>query len=288
MTSFVKGMTFTMGGKEYEVLSAGGSDPSSSLVYAPAEDASLKNSHSLRIWKAESRLARGDIMISGYPESEGGTVCLPDAIDPLAQISELKRRIQEIEDRRVTLYRAYDPSAQILLKDNLVRPNKVFDIWAFANTTKARPIQYVKLRGLLLALSSAQGGLEHFLFNISDQLSPTCRIEGDSLNSEGKIRVNLSPEMRTIQGNPPSIISANMDGKVELTMELRLACQFLTGQMIIHANILQAAYIRAINAPGMKTATLAFPEIGEHMIAIEGISVDIYTDADNPRKCVIQ
>lgn len=277
-----------MAGKEYEVLSAGSSDPSSCLVYAPAEATDADNSHSLRIWKAESRLARGDIMISSYPATDRINPCLPGTLDPLAQIAQLKKHIQEMEDRRVTLLRANDPASQILLHDNMIRPNKVFEIWAYAEPRQAQQIQNVKLRRLLLALSGTHCRLEHFLFDISDQISPTCRIAGDSLTTEGKIRINLSPEMRTIQGKRPGIIPANMDGKIELTMELRLSCQYLTGQMIVHANILQAAYIRAINAPGMKTARIAFPEIDEHMIAIEGIGVDIHTTASIQPKGVIQ
>lgn len=278
MTSFVRGMTFMMDGKEYEVLSEGGSDPSSSLVYAPANENYRGDPQTLRMWKAESRLARGDIMISGYPRGRG-QANFGSALDPLEQIAELKKRILELEKSRLTLFRAHDPAAQILLQDNLVRPNKVFEIWAYTAETRQAPIQYIKLRGLLLALSGEKGRLEHFLFNISDQLSPTCRVKGGTLSSEGTIRIELAPGIQTIQGKASAIIPADMDGHIELTMDLRMACQHAIGQMAVYAKIRQAAYIRPINAPGLKTAPLAFPEIGSHMIAIEGISLDIYAEA---------
>lgn len=295
MTSFVKGMTFTMGGKEYEVLSGGTSDPSSSLVYVPRYGKNITDPSTLRIWKAESRLARGEIMINGFAEADSagqqGSSFYPESLDPLEQIAELKKRISSIENRRVTLWKEEDHSSRILLQDNLVKPNKAFDIWAYAKASVdfcQRPIQYVKLRGLLLALSGNGGKIEHFLFNISDQLSPTCRITGDTLSSEGKIRIDLTPGMTTIQGAPTTIISDDLDGRVELTIELRLLCQYLTGHTIIHANILQAAYIREVNGPGLKTGRLAFPELGEHAIAIEGISMDIYMAAENIEKRTLQ
>ena len=297
MTSFVKGMSFTMGGKEYVVLNEGGSDPSSCLVYAPRNEMDMPDPFTLRMWKAEAKLARGDIVIgdtAAVNRSTGqASTYFPPVLDPLEQIAQLKKRIQAIEKRRVNLFRSEDPSAQILLQDNIVRPNKVFDIWAYARSdmgsvSQARSIQYIKLRGLILALTGQGGIIEHFLFNISDQLAPTCRISGDTLSSEGKIRIDLSPKIQTIQGSPTRIISDNLDGRVELTLEVRLACQYASGQTIIQANILQAAYIREVNGPGLKTARLAFPEIGEHMIAIEGICVDIYAGEREPERGVIQ
>ena len=283
-----------MNGKEYEVLSEGSADPSSCLIYAPRHEKNFAEPSSLRMWKAEARLARGDIMINGYPNkfsgvSRGGRF-YPSIHDPLEQIAELKKRILDIENTRVTLWKEKDPGSLILLQDNLVRPNKAFDVWAYAKAGVyvQRPIQHIKLRGLLLALSGNKGQIERFLFNISDQLSPTCRFKDDCLSSEGKIRIDLTPDMINIHGVKTTIISDNLDGCVELAIDIRLVCQYLTGHTIIHANILQAAYIRQINAPGMKTAHLAFPEIGEHMIAIEGISLDVYAMQEKDGQKLLQ
>lgn len=288
MASFMKGMTFTMEGKEYEVLSEGTKDPSSCLVYVLSQEKETADPQTIRMWKAEAKLARGDIMISGYTEDSGRNApkdtFYPPITDPLEQIAELKKRIHAIEQRRLTLLKVDDPKGHVLLQDNVVRANKTFDIWKYTQSSgdaakQPRNIQYVKLRGIMLILSNSSGQPEHFLFNITDQLQPCCRITGDTLSSEGKIKIDLSPQLQTIQGIKTQILSADIGGKIELTVELRLTCQYATGMTAINAKIIQAAYIRDVNGPGLKISKLAFPEIGNHMIAVEGICVDIYTDS---------
>lgn len=283
MSKFIKGTIFTMGGKEYEVLTAGTDDPASSLVYAPLHEDDSSDPLSIRLWKAEAKLARGDIMINGYEENP--TIkdsFYPPVIDPLEQIAELKKRIRAIEERRVLLLKVNDPLNQILIQDNIVRPNKAFDIWAYTSASpqniNKRNIQYIKIRGLVLALSTSSNKIEHFLFNIADQLQPCCRISGDTLSSVGEIKIDLSSELKTIQGSKTSILTSELGGKIELGIELRLNCKFATGLSIISSNILHAAYTREIKAPGLKINKLSFPEIGEHMIVIEGVWLDIYTE----------
>lgn len=285
MSSFMQGMTFTMEGKEYEVLTEGTSDPSSCLVYAPRHEKETADPLTIRMWKAEAKLARGDIMISGYADESRrpGDSFFPPVIDPLEQIAELKKRIRAIEQRRLTMLKIDDPKGQILLQDNVVRPNKNFDIWAYTKSSggsskRDRNIQYIKLRGVVLAISGHGSQLEHFLFNISDQLQPCCRIAGETLSSEGKVKIDLTPRLQTIQGARTQILTESLGGRIELGIELRLACQYQSGATVINAKICQASYIRDVNAPGIKINKLAFPEIGDHMIAIEGVCVDIYTD----------
>lgn len=279
MSNFRKGCTFTMGGKEYEVISANGNDPASSLVYAERQDIHHTDPQTIRLWKAEAKLARGDIMLNGYiekPANRDGF--FPQLPDPLAQIAELKRRIRAIEERRVILLKSEDPTGQILLQDNIVRPNKPFDIWSCVAEDKTpHSIQFIKIRAVVLSVASA-AQTENFLFNIDDQLLSACRISGDSLFCEGKVRLDLSPELQTIQGNPTQILSHDLGGKIELGIELRLHCKYLTGLAIVNANILSASYTRDIKAPGLKISKLAFPEIGEHTIAMEGVNLDIYTE----------
>lgn len=287
MGSFVKGMTFTMEGKEFEVLSEGTNDPASCLVYVPSKEKETADPLTLRMWKAEAKLARGDIMISGYSDDSGqegskGSF-YPPVTDPLEQIAELKKRIHAIEQRRISLLKVDDPKSAVLLQDNVVRPNKTFDIWQYTKASgdsvkQQRNIQYVKIRGLMLIITSKTSQLEHFLFNISDQLQPLCRIAGDTLSSEGRIKIDLSSQLQTIQGTRTKILTPALEGRIELAVELKLSCQYATGQTVISAKIVQAAYIREVNAPGLKINRIAFPEIGEHMIAIEGVCVDIYTD----------
>lgn len=287
MGSFIQGMTFTMEGKEYEVLAEGTNEPSSCMVYVLRQQKETADPQTIRMWKAEAKLARGDIMISGYADDahrEGAKDSFyPPVTDPLEQIAELKKRIHAIEQRRLTLLKVDDPKGQILVQDNVVRPNKTFDIWHFTKSSgdsskRERNIQYVKLRGIMLVISSSGNAVEHFLFNITDQLQPCCRIVGDTLSSEGKIRIDLSPQLQTIQGNKTQIFSDSLGGRVELGVDLRLNCKYETGMACINAQIMQASYQRDVNAPGLKINKLAFPEIGEHMIAIEGVCVDIYTD----------
>lgn len=284
MGSFMKGMTFTMEGKEYEILEEGTSDPSSCLVYILRNEKDTADPLTLRMWKAEAKLARGDIMISGYAEDQGNSnrnIFYPPITDPLEQIAELKKRIQAIEQRRLSLLKADDPKGFVLLQDNVVRPNKTFDIWAYTRASgdiakKDRDIQFIKLRGLILVLSGAQ--VEHYLFNISDQLQPCCKIAGGTLSSEGKIKLDITPRIKTIQGKPTSLLTGSLGGRVTLDVELGLNCQIRTGMTIIKASILQAAYIREVNAPGLRINSLELPELGDHMLAIEGVCVDIYTD----------
>lgn len=293
MSSFMKGMTFTMGGKEYEVLAEGTNDPSSCLVYVPRYEKETADPLTIRMWKAEAKLARGDIMISGYADDgeRNGvrSTFYPPVTDPLEQIAELKKRIQAIERRRLTLLKVDDPTGVVLLQDNVVRPNKAFDIWDFTRASgdiakKERHIQYVKIRGLMLVISGNSALTERFLFNIADQLQPCCRIAGDTLSSEGKIKIDLTSRLKTIQGGLTQLLTDDMGGKIELAVELRLNCKYATGMTSINARILQAAYIREVNGPGFKINNLTFPEIGSHLIAIEGICVDIYTDGPEERE----
>lgn len=286
MGSFIKGMTFTMEGKEYEVLSEGTNDPSSCMVYVLRQEKETADPETIRMWKAEARLARGDIMISGYIDdrkNEQKEKFFPPVIDPLEQIAELKKRIQAIEQRRLTLYRIDDPKGAVLLQDNVVRPNKHFDIWKYTQASgqgprQKRNIQYVKIRGVVLVITANNQQAEHFLFNITDQLQPLCRIAGDTLSSDGKIRLNLTSELQTIQGGRTALITEQLGGRIELEVELKLNCQYRTGMAIINAQIIQAAYIRDVNAPGLKINRIAFPELGDHMIAVEGVCLDIYTE----------
>lgn len=289
MGSFVKGMTFTMEGKEYEILSEGTNDPSSCLVYVLSHEKETADPQTIRMWKAEAKLARGDIMISGYNDESrrksGKDSFYPPVTDPLEQIAELKKRIQAIEQRRLTLLKIDDPKGQVLLQDNVVRPNKTFDVWEYTKSSgdsikKRRNIQYVKIRGLMMVISGSGNQLEHFLFNITDQLQPCCRIAGDTLSSEGKIKIDLSSQIQTIQGTRTQIITEDLGGRIELAIELKLNCKYESGLMAINSKIIQAAYIRDVNAPGLKINKIAFPEIGSHMIAVEGICVDIYTDGE--------
>lgn len=287
MGSFAKGMTFTMEGKEYEILNEGSNDPSSYLLYLPLHEKGTGDPLTLRLWQAEAKLSRGDIMIIGRPDGSGQASSkdsfYPPVSDPLEQIAELKKRIQAIEKRRISLLKIDDPKSLVLLQDNVVRPNKPFDIWAYTQSSgdyakKGKKIQYIKIRGIMLVITGNTSMIEHFLFNISDQLQPCCRIAGDTLSSEGKIKIDLSSRVQTILGNRTQILTSDLEGRIELAVELKLNCNFLSGQTIINANILQAAYIREVNAPGLKINKIAFPEIGDHLIAIEGICVDIYTE----------
>ncbi len=285
MGSFMKGMTFTMEWKEYEVLAEGTNDPSSCLVYVLRHEKETADPVSIRMWKAEARLARGDIMINGYDdESRNGQkdTFYPPVADPLEQIAELKKRIHAIEQRRLSLLKVDDPRGQVLLQDNVVRPNKTFDIWTYTRSSgdsskKEQNIQYVKIRGIMLVISNKTSQPEHFLFNITDQMQPCCRIAGDTLSSEGKIKIDLTPKIQTIQGSRTRILNDTLSGRIELTVELGVDCKFAAGLMAINAKIVQASYIREVNGPGLKMNRLAFPEMGEHMIAIEGVCLDIYT-----------
>lgn len=168
-----------------------------------------------------------------------------------------------------------------------MRPNKEFNIWDYTRTSgvsqEGRNIQYVKIRGLIIVLSSQNRLMEHFLFNISDQIQPSCRIAGDTLSSEGRVKIDLSPRLQTIQGDRTQILAADaFRGHIELAIELGLKCQWASGVTTISAGIVQASYIREVNAAGFRMSSLAFPEIGNHMLAIEGVCVDVYTDT--PRK----
>lgn len=286
MRKFTKGAIFIMGGKEYEVLAEGSEDPASCLVYAPVHEAEHADPLTIRMWKAEAKLARGDIMLRGHDETPShATSFYPPIKDPLEQIAELKRRIQAIEERRVTLLKIDDPLGEVLLKDNIVRPNKPFDIWAYTLSSGVgrnhRNIQYIKTRGLILTLSANNAQTEHLLFNIGDQIQPCCAIKGNNLSSEAKIKIELSPNLKTIQGGKTTILTPELRGKIELTIELRVNCQYQNGMTVVNANILQSAYLRDVNSPVLKIDNLAFPEIGEHMVAIEGVCVDIYTDGLN-------
>ncbi|MBD5607725.1 MAG: hypothetical protein HDQ93_02605 [Desulfovibrio sp.] len=287
MGSFLKGMTFTMEGKEYEVIGEGTDDPSSCLVYVLRDEKETADPQTLRLWKAEAKLARGDIMISGYSddrksEDRRGSF-YPPVIDPLEQIAELKKRIQAIERRRISLLKVDDPKGSVLLQDNIVRPNKRFDLWNYTRASgdlvkKARKIQYAKLRGIALSLSAPGAIPELFLFNISDQLQPCCRIADNSLSSEGRIKLDLSSRLKTVLGKPSGILSPDMGGRVELDVELRLECDRTDGMMIVRANISRASFIREINAPSLTLDKIGLTDLAELKIAIEGICVDMYTD----------
>lgn len=275
-----------MGGKEYEIISEGTNDPSSCIVYVLRHEKETGDPQSLRMWKAEAKLARGDIMISGYVDEERNRKFkdsfYPPVTDPLEQIAELKKRILAIEQRRLTLLKVDDPKGHVLLQDNVVKPNKTFNIWEYTQASgdyvkRHRPIQYIKIRGIMIAVSGNSHFLEHFLFNISDQLQPCCRIVGDMLSSEGKIKIDLGPQIQTIQGARTQIFNDNLGGRIELGIDLKLNCQYESGEIKVVANISQVAYIREVNAPGLKINKIAFPEIGDHMIAVEGVCLDIYT-----------
>lgn len=281
-----------MEGKEYEILSEGTNEPSSCIVYVLRHEKETADPQTLRMWKAEAKLARGDIMISGYTDESGPKgnkdSFYPPVTDPLEQIAELKKRIHAIEQRRLTLLKIDDPKGQVLLQDNVIRPNKTLDIWEYTKSSgdslkKQRNIQYVKIRGLMMVISGHSNQLERFLFNISDQLQPCCRIAGDTLSSEGKIKIDLSPQIQTIQGARTQIIHEGLGGRIELAIELKLNCKYESGLIAINSKIMQAAYIRDVNAPGLKINKIAFPEIGSHMIAVEGICIDIYTDGDDKK-----
>lgn len=285
MGSFSKGMIFTMGGAEYEVLAEGTNEPSSDIVYAPASERDTSEPFTMSSWKAEAKLARGDILINGYSADKLGEkeVFYPRVIDPLEQIAELKKRIRAIERRRLSLLKADDPRGRVLLQDNVVRPNKPFDIWEYTRTSgdiakRERKIQYVKIRGVMLIISGQSGHTERFLFNIGDQLQPLCRVSGDTLTSEGKIKIDLTSHMRTSRGGRTKIITDDIGGRIELGVELRLNCKVTTGLASVNAKITQAAYIRDVNAPGLKIGRVAFSELGDYFIAIEGVGLDIYTD----------
>lgn len=289
MGTFLKGMTFTMQGKEYEVLSADGDEANACIVYVLAAERETGDPLTMRASRAEACLARGDIQITGYdPASPGGPKSASPAVyDPLEQIAELKKRIQAIEQRRLTLLKADDPRGETLMQDNVIRPNKEFNIWDYTKTAgvsqDGKNIQYVKIRGLIIVLSSQNRLTEHFLFNISDQLQPSCRIAGDTISSDGRVKIDLSGRLQTIQGDRTQILSPELfRGHIELSIELGLKCQWASGLTTINAGIVQAAYTREINAAGFRMSSLAFPEIGNHMVAIEGVCVDVYTD--RPRK----
>ncbi|MDE5833874.1 MAG: hypothetical protein K2H64_13020 [Desulfovibrio sp.] len=280
-------MTFTMEGQEYEVLGEGTSDPSSCMVYVLRKEKETADPQTLRMWKAEAKLARGDIMISGYADDakapEKRDRFYPPIVDPLEQIAELKKRIQAIERRRLSLLKVDDPRGAVLLQDNIVRPNKRFDVWNYTRASgdsakKSRPLQYIKLRGVALAISAPGGQTEFFLFNIGDQLQPCCRISGNSLSSEGKIKLNLSSRLKTTQGKPSKLFPADHGGGLELDVELRLECDRISGETLIGANISRAAFIREVNGSSAVLSELTFPEMGDRKISIEGICVDIYTD----------
>lgn len=287
MGSFLKGMTFTMEGKEYEVIGEGTDDPSSCLVYALRDEKETADPQTLRLWKAEAKLARGDIMISGYSDDrkseESRGSFYPPVLDPLEQIAELKKRIQAIERRRISLLKVDDPKGAVLLQDNIVRPNKRFNLWNYTRASgdlvkKARKIQYAKLRGVALSLASPGAVPEFFLFNIGDQLHPSCRIADNSLSSEGRIKLDISSRLKTVLGKPSDILAPDMGGRIELEIELRLECDRTDGSMIVRANISRAAFARDINAPSLTLDKIASRDQADRKIAIEGICVDIYTD----------
>lgn len=281
MTSFIKGMTFTMGGKEYEVVAEGSSDPSSCMVYVPCHEKETADPQSIRIWKAEAKLARGDIMISGYTsDRHKQEAFFPTVVDPLQQIAELKRRIHAIEQRRISLLKADDPASHVLLQDNVVRPNKQFDIWQYTRTSgdiakRGRTIQFIKIRGLVLSLAAT--ATEYFLFNIADQLQPCCKVSGDTLTSEGKIKLDLTPELHTVKGTPTRLLTLPQGMRMELTVETALDCKFASGLTMIQANILQFSCLRNVNAPKLRFQPVPFPE-QDYSIGIEGVCIDVYTE----------
>lgn len=284
MPIFTKGAIFTMGGKEYEVLEEGGDDPSSCLLYAPRHEKDTADPLSIRMWKAEAKLARGDIMLNSQPENAGASQFYPPITDPLEQIAELKKRIQAIERRRVILLKSRDPSGQILLQDNIVRPNRPFDIWTLAaNGEQKSPIQYIRPRALILTISSNDSP-EHFLFNIAGQIPPCCRAVADVLTSEGQVAIKLGPELQTIRGDRTDILNNDFSGRIELEIGLSLRCKYQSGLTTISAQIQRCSYIREVNSPTLKMDSLTFPEIGDHLITILGINVDIYTAGDKSQK----
>lgn len=269
-----------MGGKEYEVIAEGNEDPASCLVYVPLHEKDIADPLTIRMWKAEAKLARGDIMINGggQLDSTPHNTFYPPVSDPLEQIAELKKRIHAIEKRRVILLKAKDPAGQILLQDNMVRPNKPFDIWALApgKPEHREPIQYIRPRALVLTISSNDTP-EHFLFNIANQIPPCCRASGDTLSADGRIKLNLTSELKTIQGSRTEILNRTSGGRIELEIELKMRCKYESGLATLNAQILNCSYIREVQAPSIRIGKLTFPEIGDHLIALLGISVDIYT-----------
>lgn len=288
MPIFTKGTIFTMAGKEYEVLAEGGDDPSSCLLYAPRHEKDTADPLTIRMWKAEAKLARGDIMINGQPENSGSGIInpfYPPITDPLEQIAELKKRIHAIEQRRVILLKSRDPSGQILLQDNIVRPNRPFDIWTLAaNGEQKSPIQYIRPRALILTISNNDNP-EHFLFNIAGQIPPCCRAVEDVITADGQVSIKLGPELHTIRGTRTDILNNDFSGRIELEIGLRLRCKYESGVTTISAQIQRCSYIREVNSPSLKMDKLTFPEIGDHLITILGINVDIYT-AGNKNQCM--
>lgn len=274
-----------MEGKEYEILSEGTNDPSSFIEYAPLHEKLSGEPLTLRMWKAEARLARGEIKInSGADESlEGGRLALyPPEPDPLEQIAELKKRILAIERRRVSLMKADDPKSKVLLQDNVLKPNKSFNIWDYTLSSgdcvkRGQELQFVRIRGVILALTGNSQFLERFLFNIADQIDPCSKTADGSLCSQGRVKVDINPRIQTIHGSKTQLINGSLGGRIELDIDMRLECGILSGRSKIAANISKAAYIRDVHAPGLMINKIAFPEIGDHMLAIEGLCVEIYT-----------
>lgn len=280
MPIFTKGAVFTMGGKEYEVLAAGDDNPASCMLYVPRHEKDTADPLTIRMWKAEAKLARGDIMINSQPEDSASAQAnpfYPPITDPLEQIAELKKRIQAIEQRRVILLKSRDPSGQILLQDNIIRPNRPFDIWTLAaNGEQKSPIQYIRPRALILTISSNDNP-EHFLFNIAGQIPPCCRAVDDVLSADGQVSLKLGPELHTIRGGRTNILTNDFAGRIELEIGLRLRCKYESGLTNLSAQIQRCSYIREVNSPTLKMDRLTFPEIGDHIITILGINVDIYT-----------
>lgn len=279
MSSFAKGITFTMGGTKYEVLAEGGTDLSSNLVYVPCEERETADPRTLVMWKAEAKLARGDILIN---DAQAAARPHSPYSDSLQQIADLKRRIYAIERRRVNLLKIDDPESQVLLRDNIVRPNKSFDIWTYTRSSydprPKREIQHMKIHGILLAVQANSAPVEHFHFDISDQFESRCQTSGDTLTTQGTVKVELAEDLRTVHGLRPSFIPGNLGGHIVLDVELKALCKYAVGTAIINACIARAAYVRDVKAPGLKMNKIAFPEIGDHMIAIVGVCLEIYAD----------
>ncbi len=297
MTNFMKGMTFTMEGKEYEILSEGTNDPSSYLVYVALHENEGEDPKTLRIWKAEAKLARGDITINGHIDEEirkkRGENPYPVLSDPLEQIADLKRRIMAIEERRLSLLKIDDPKGHALLQDNVFRPNKAFNIWDYTLTSgdylkKSRAIQYIKIKGIIIGISVNSQILEHFSFNISDQVQPGIPVSDDTLVAEGRVKIVLDSQAQTIQGAKTRIIHEDLGGRIELEMDMGISCVCNSGEFKTQANFSKVAYIRDVNAPGLLINRIAFPEIGNHMVGIEGISADIYISGQELEENIYQ
>lgn len=278
MSNFRKGATFTMNGEEYEVLTEGDNDPASCLIYAPLHCST--EPLSIRLWKEEAKLARGDITINGEDEATSPdqefTLELPD---PAARIIELKKRIRAIEKRRIVMRKSADPEGQTLLHDNIVRPNKPFDIWTYANhkNRHGRIIQFIKIQSIVIAITKGDD-TERFLFNLAPNAMPNCRVGNGRIFLEGQVQINLNSQLQTIQGKNTRLIAFDPEWHLELLLALRLHCKATCGHALANANIIKASFAHNTNAPGLRLAMPSLLDASNSAIIVVGLGLDIYAE----------